>query len=146
MDVLDAFYHTVHDYPGGAESLAPRMGMSPSVLNNKADRKKDSNKPLLADSDKLMALTGDYRVLHALARLHGHVCIAVNTAVPTSDLAVLELVTQVWRTNGDVGRAVDDVLADGRVDRHELESVSEAIYRQVQSLNAMRGRLEGMAQ
>lgn len=146
MDALDAFYHTVHDYPGGAESLAPRMGMSPSVLNNKADRKKDSNKPMLNDADKVMAITGDYRILHALARQHSHVCLQVDSDAPASDLAVLELVTHVWRSNGDVGRAVDEVLADGRVERRELDGVSAAIYRQVQALNAMLKKLEGMAE
>ena len=37
MNVKDATHATVHDYPGGAESLAPRMGIkSPQVLRNKA--------------------------------------------------------------------------------------------------------------
>lgn len=32
MKVKDALYHAVHDYPGGAASLAPRMGVSASTL------------------------------------------------------------------------------------------------------------------
>ncbi len=36
MNIVDAAYHTVHDYPGGANALAPRMGIkSPAVLNSK---------------------------------------------------------------------------------------------------------------
>ena len=39
MNILDAAYHTVHDYKGGANALAPRMGIkSPAVLNSKAAR------------------------------------------------------------------------------------------------------------
>lgn len=37
MNTDDAVYHTVHDYPGGCESLGPRVGISPKVLQNKAN-------------------------------------------------------------------------------------------------------------
>ena len=146
MNILDAFYHTVHDYPGGSEALAPRMGMTGSVLRNKADPKKDCNKPLLVDADRAMALTGDTRILDALAEAHGGVFIKVDASAPASDLAVLELVTHVWRSNGDVGTAVDEALADGKVERHEIARVRQAIYRTQQALNAMLMRLEGMAE
>lgn len=146
MDILDAFYHTVHDYPGGAEALALRMGMTGSVLRNKADPKKDCNKPLLVDADRAMAMTGDTRILDALAEAHGGVFIKVDACAPASDLAVLELVTHVWRSNGDVGTAVDEALADGKVERHEIARVRQAIYRTQQALNAMLMRLEGMAE
>lgn len=33
--VLDAVYRTVRAYPGGAESLAPRLGTTANVLRNK---------------------------------------------------------------------------------------------------------------
>ena len=90
------------------------MGMTGSVLRNKADPKKDCNKPLLVDADRAMALAGDTRILDALAQAHGGVFIKVDASAPASDLAVLELVTHVWRSNGDVGSAVDDALADGK--------------------------------
>lgn len=146
MDLLDAFHATVHDYPGGCESLAPRMGMSPAVLRNKANPNVVSNHPLLVDADRAMALTGDYRVLHTLAVNHGHVCYRVDADVPASDLAVLELVTHVWSANGNVGAAVEATLADGRVERHEVAKVRGAIYRTQQALLAMLARLEDMAE
>lgn len=146
MNVQDAFYFMVRNYPGGAEALAPRMKMSPSVLRNKADTKKTCNIPSLDDADTGMALTGDYGVLHALAQNHGHVCLKVETDAPASDLAVLELVTQVWRSNGEVGRSVDDVLADHRVERRELPKIRDAIYREMQNLELLYKKIEGMAE
>jgi hypothetical protein len=146
MDLLDAFHATVHDYPGGCESLAPRMGMSAAVLRNKANRNVATNHPLLLDADRAMALTGDFRVLHTLAHDHSHVCYRVDVAVPASDLAVLELVTQVWAANGNVGAAVDATLADGRVEPHEIAAVRTAIYRTQQAMLAMLARLEDMAE
>lgn len=146
MDVLDAFAHTVRAYPGGAESLAPRLNMSAAVLRNKADRKKESNKPLLADADNLMAVTADYTILHSLAANHGGVFMQIDPEAPASDMALLELMAAIWRAGGDVGRAVEDTLADGRVEKRELVRVAEAIYRQIQTLKTLQKRLESMAE
>lgn len=152
MSIADAAYHTVHDYPGGCESLAPRMRtlegkpMSVAVLRNKLNPHNPANVLSLREADNIMALTGDYRILDALAEAHGHVCVKVSSDAPASDLAVLELVTHVWCANGDVGKEVDRTLADGRVEHSELKRVKTAIYRTQQALNAMLMRLEDMAE
>lgn len=146
MNTLDAFYHTVHDANGGLESLATRLNMSAQVLRNKANPNNAANKPLLDEADRVMGLTGDYRILHAMAMNHGHVCVKVDSEGSASDLAVLELVTHVWQSNGDVGSAVHETLADGKVEKHEIAKVRQAIYRTQKALNEMLIRLEGMAQ
>src|SRR5690606_19490891 len=115
MNVLDAFYHTVHDYPGGAESLAPRMGMTPAILNNKADPKKEHNKPLLVDADNIMGLTGDFRILQALNHKHGYLMVKAPDADATaSDMAVLEHVVGLGVANGKFMQTINAALADGR--------------------------------
>jgi len=63
----DAFYQTCKKYPGGFESLAPRMGMSGQVLRNKANHNATANHVHLCDIENIMTLTGDLSVLHALA-------------------------------------------------------------------------------
>jgi hypothetical protein len=146
MNVADAFHHTVMGSPGGAESLAPRMGMSAHVLRNKANIHTTTNIPSLSDIDKVMGLTGDYQILHALAANHGFVCFQHGDATPASDMAVLELIAKVWSTNGEVGAAVNQTLADGRVDQHELAHVRQAVYRTTAALMEMMARLEGMAE
>lgn len=152
MTPNDAFYATVHDYPGGCESLAPRLlvlqpdgahrPMSPAVLRNKANPNTATNHPTLSEVDRVMGLTGDYRILHALAGNHSHVCMAVDANTAPSDLAVLELVTHVWRAHGSVGAAVDAALADGRIERHEVEQIRTAIYNTIKALNQMLVRIE----
>jgi len=146
MNVFDAFYQTVHGTPGGCEALAPRMGLSAAILRNKANVNSLSNKPTLEDVDRAMGLTGDMSVLHALAANHSHVCVRVDADAVSSDLAVLELVTQVWTSNGDVGTEVNRTLADGRVDREEIERVRAAIYRTNQAMQQLAARLEEMAE
>ena len=144
MTPQDAFHATCHAYPGGCESLAPRMGMSSAVLRNKARPGCHTNHPTLADADHVMSLTGDYHVLHALAAAHGHVCVPVDADPAPSDLAVLELVTHVWRSHGNVGAAVDAAMADSRIEGGEVEQIRAAIYTNIQALQQMLARIEAL--
>lgn len=150
MNVIDAAYATVHDHPGGASALAPRFvtrsggAMSPAVLNSKVDPGKDSHHLTLAEADRLITFTQDFRVLHAMAMNHGHVCIRVSSDAPSSDLAILELVTAVWECNGDVGREVNAALADGRIEQTEIDRVKKAIYRVQLAMQQMVMRLDEM--
>lgn len=152
MNVIDAAYMTVREHPGGANALAPRFitragnGMHWAILNNKVDPNKDSHHLTLAEADKLMAFTDDYRILHALAANHGFVCVKAAADAAPSDLAILELVAAVWAKSGDVGKAVSDTLADGRVEAHEIERVKEAMYRVQQAMQQMVMRLEEIAE
>ncbi|HWK70010.1 MAG TPA: phage regulatory CII family protein [Burkholderiaceae bacterium] len=147
MNVLDAFYHTVHDYPGGSESLAPRMGMTPAILNNKADPKKEHNKPLLVDADNIIGLTGDFRVLQALAHKHGFLLVkAPSGAGDSSDMAVLEQVVGLGVANGQFMQTIHSALADGRVDESEMKRI-RAAERELQTVAAtVTQRMEGMAE
>jgi hypothetical protein len=146
MNIQDAFYGTVHGVQGGCEALAVRLGMSPAILRNKANPHALANKPMLDDADRIMGITGDFRILHALAQNHGHLCIQVDESVTASDMAVLELVTQVWSANGEVGAGVNATLADGRVELAEVENVRQAVYRAQKALLELVARLEGMAE
>lgn len=145
MTPLDAAHATVHDYPGGSESLAPRLGMSGSILRNKVNANINTNHLTLVDADKMMSVTGDHRILEALAQHHGYVLVPVEFDTPSSDMAILELVTHVWRHNGDVGRAVDDALSDGRITKRELDTIKESIHRVEQTMHTMLARLKELA-
>jgi hypothetical protein len=146
MNILDTLYKTAHDFAGGCEALAQRLGMSAQVLRNKVNPNSASNTASLEDADRIMAITGNHAVLHALARNHGYVCVRVENDCAASDMAVLELVMQVWAASGDVGAEVHATLADGIVEQHEIVRVEAAVYRVNQALNQMVARLRGMAQ
>ncbi|MEC9482548.1 MAG: phage regulatory CII family protein [Halomonas sp.] len=145
MNPQDAFYQTVHDHPGSAESLAPRMGMSAAVLRNKANPNNEYNKPTLGDVDKAMALTGDYRVLDALAANHGGIFVRMDKCEATTGVGLLGQITHVWSVEGDVGRCIEEMLDDGRIEPHELERVKEAVYHLQQSLAELVQSFEGAA-
>ena len=146
MNARDAFHATVHGAPGGCEALAVRLGMSAAILRNKANVHHETNKPMLDDVDRVMAITGDHRVLHALAKNHGYVCVKIDESATASDMAVLELVTQMMTTHGEVGAEIYRTLADGRVDQQELVRVRAAVYGAHKSLEEVLARLDGMAE
>ena len=146
MTPIDAAHATVHDYPGGSESLAPRIGMRSNILRNKVNHNNETNHLTLSEASKLMALTGDRRILDALAAEQDCVVVPATCNVVVSDMAVLELVAKVWMHNGDVGRAVNDALADGRITKLELEDIKQSIYRVEQAMHTMLSRITGMAE
>jgi hypothetical protein len=145
MNHLDAFHQTVHTAPGGCESLAPRMGMSAPILRNKANPNCTTNKPTLDEADRLMALTGDYSVLHALAQNHGFVCTRIDEQ-PASDMAVLESTTDIWARLGDLGGEVHKALADGRIEAHEVKSIEAATFAAFRPMMQLLARVNGMAE
>lgn len=145
MNHLDAFHQTVHSAPGGCESLAPRMGMSAAILRNKANPNSGTNKPTLDDADRLMGITGDYRVLEALAQNHGFTLTKVGDE-PASDMAVLERVTNIWQRLGELASEVHKTLEDGRVDSHEVDAVRRAAYKVFPSVLQLVDGLESMAE
>lgn len=146
MNASDSFHSTVHGYPGGHAALAVRLGMSAAILRNKANIHSTTNKPTLEDVDRIIGITGDASVLHALAENHGYVCTKVESEWNGSDMALLEMVTQVWTCNGDVGAEVNRALADGRVEQHEVVRIREAVYKTIQAMKQMVARLDLMVE
>lgn len=145
MNHLDAFYQTVHAAPGGCEAIAPRMGMSAAILRNKANPNSAANKPTLDEADRLMGITGDFQILHALAQNHGFVCTKLDEQ-PAGDMAVLETVTDIWQKLGGLGAEVHKALADGRIEQHEVKSIEAAVFTTVRPMMELLARLNGMAE
>ena len=145
MNHLDAFHATVHAAPGGCESLAPRMGISAAILRNKANPNSATNKPTLDDADRLMGITGDYSILHALAQNHGYVCTRIDEQ-PACDLAVLESVTDIWQHLGTFGAEVHKAMADGRIEPHEVKAIEAAAFTMFRPVMQLVARVNGMAE
>ena len=146
MNVEDAIHDLVHDYPGGSESLAPRMGMTAAVLRNKANPECTSHLTSVRDLRKAMALSGDLRPLHALCAEFSGVFVPVADGEPASDMAVLELIASVWARNGELGQAVHHALVDRELTQEELVAIRASAYRAQERVAVLVKRLEGMAQ
>lgn len=146
MNVDDAAYRVVHDYPGGSESLAPRVGMSAAILRGKVNPNDKGHHLTLREADRLTAITGDLRVLQALAAEHAQVLLPIGEGDDASDMAVLEAIAAMWSSNGDLGTAVHRALSDNVLTRRELDGISAAAHKLTNRVFSMLARLEGMVE
>jgi hypothetical protein len=146
MNIADAAYATVHDYPGGSESLGPRVGTSAAVLRNKVNPNNDTHHLTVAEADRIVGVTGDFRMLKAWANAHGFLLIkAPDAQRGESDMSVLEKVVELGVANGQFMQAINAALADGRIDQREIQAIREA-ERVLQTVAAdVTQRMEGMA-
>lgn len=128
MNLVDAAYATAHDYPGGTESLAPRLGMSGAILRGKVNPRDEKHHLTLEEAQRMQAITGDASILHAMADELGYVCIQAGRFDGVSDEALLDSFTAVVRELGDLSRVFHDSLADGRVTRKEFEKLQSEFY------------------
>lgn len=145
MNHLDAFHHTVHCAPGGPEALASRLGMSAQVLRNKANPNSTTNKPTLDEANRLMGITGDFSILHALAEQHGFVLTKLDEQ-PASDMDVLENVTNIWQRLGELATEVQKTLEDGRVEAHEVDACSTRVFKAIRPMLQLIETLDGMSE
>lgn len=126
MNVTDAAYATVHDYEGGAAALAPRLGMSAAILRAKVCPSTDRNKLMLDEADKLMGLTGDYRILQALNAEHGFAMQPLPEREHDARESLGELVLDSNIAAGKFAGAIRDALSDGLISEREMKAISAA--------------------
>lgn len=130
MNIIDAAYHTVHDYPGGATALAPRLGIkSPAVLNSKVNPNTDTHHITLVEAIKIMAITNDYRILQSMNAHLGKVAIDLPQIPECRDTALTDLMLSFGMQGGDVYTLFKTMMADGRITRGEAVDLSKVIHK-----------------
>src|SRR4051812_31871314 len=67
MNVAHAAYDTVHEHEGGAAAVAARIGVGRQVLVNKLNPQNTTHHLTLDEAVRLIKVTGDFRLMHALA-------------------------------------------------------------------------------
>lgn len=123
MNVQDAAYATVRAYRGGSESLAPRLGMSAAVLRGKVNPNNDRNILSLADADAIMGVTGDHRILHALAAEHGY---TLQPMAEDSAECLMSAVLASSAAKGEMATVISAALEDGVITPNELADIKRA--------------------
>lgn len=121
-EVLDAAFNLVHDHPGGAASLAPRVGKNPATLCHEVTGH-GTAKLGLETALKLSVLTGDTRILNVIA---AHCGCLVLPMVHQDDLDGDEVMARLGRTAKEFGDFVSEVATDardGRINTNELRRI-----------------------
>lgn len=146
MNIIDAAHSTIHDYPGGSESLGPRVDISAAVLRNKVNPNNTTHHLTLAEAVRIADLTADYRMLKAWANQSGFLLVKAPSTAAECDMSMLEKVAAFMVASGVFGKEIYDSLADGRVDGSEVERVQAAGQHVMTEVAEVVQRMKGMAQ
>jgi hypothetical protein len=129
MNIIDAANATVHDYLGGSESLGPRIGLSAADLRSKLDPGSSTQHLTIAEADRIMELTGDFRMLRALAHQHGFLLVeSPDPGASDSDMERLEQAVGLGVASGELRCGAIGALADSRINEKELRATHAAQY------------------
>lgn len=144
MNLIDAAHKTVHDYPGGSQSLGPRIDMSPAVLRNKVNPNNDTHHLSLTEANEIMSVTGDHRILHALSAEHGYVLQRADTQPDVGGLLQCVLVANA--AEGEFDRVLQEALSDDLITPNELKAINEAGIRQQATLMMLLTKLRALTE
>lgn len=125
MNILDAAYNLVHDYPGGAPSLGPRMGKNPNTLNHEVAGD-GTAKFGLVDAVKASCLARDYRILQAFAEECEHMCIPLPSNPDQATSSVLNALGQSSQQFAEMCAEVCSGMADGLLSDNEFDRIERA--------------------
>lgn len=141
MNVSDAAYITGHDYPGGTAALGPRIGVSGNVLSNKLNPNINTHHLTLSEAMRIMAITGDLRMLHAMASELG---VMIKPMPMVADESLLSALAHTANEFGQYLTAINDALKDGRITKLELRKVEKELGDLVAQSNKLMASLEAM--
>ena len=140
MHLRDVAYNVVQDYPGGAASLAPRIGKNATTLCHELNGTGVAKLGLL-DAEKITHLAGDMRILEAFATNCGQMLVPLPESVSVADDDCMLRLGDTAREFGDLCKEVAGDLADGRINDNELARIDRECGELIASLHALRESL-----
>lgn len=146
-----AIYSTVNGYVDpvtkqrGATALAPRVGMVPGTLSNKANPLQE-HQLTCAESIPVQLVANDFRILYALAQSLGHGTYKLPNAATVSDVELLNTYCELHARVGDMAQQIRSSLRDGRVQLAELPPLRAAFDALVRAGLGVVARIEALAQ
>lgn len=141
MNIQDAAHATVHDYPGGASSLGPRLGMVVAVLNSKVNPNTTTHHLTLAESVRVMEMSGDYRILAAMCEQMGFLPPVKRAEVVVSDAAILDQYAHMLAELGDFSREFYEALRDNKIQHREVVTMNAEMLELIQAALTLMQRI-----
>jgi hypothetical protein len=142
MNVLDAAQDIGKDYPGGIESLYPRLNMkSSALLRAKLNPNCDTNHLTLKESVDIQQKSGLHYILFAMATELGYAA-----PIPLPDIHsknVPQGISKMCAEFGDYLRTVDEVFDDGKVTPNEAKSLQKELTQMIAAAVRLQSILTG---
>lgn len=141
MHLRDVAFNVVHEYPGGAPSLAPRMGRNPTTLAHELNGTGVAKLGLL-DAEKITHITGDLRILEAFARNAGQMLLPLPEALmPEDEEDCMMRLAEAAKAFGVLCKEVATDLADTKITDNELKRIDRDCSILIADLRGLRKAL-----
>lgn len=140
--VLDAAYRLVRAYPGGAASLAPRIGKSPSTLSHEVRPPEGSTAKLgLQTAVDATVLSGDLSILNAFAAEVGAIVMPLPNHLD-ADADVAQQTAKLAKEFAELMTEVSTSTADRRISDNEVRRLQSVWGELVQAGQQLLGTLQ----
>ncbi|HEL5052592.1 hypothetical protein A7X93_00470 [Stenotrophomonas maltophilia] len=149
MNITDAAHKTVKDSPGGAEALATRLittndkgeekPMSGAVLRNKVNPNNTTHKLGWEEASEIMGLTGDHRMLFALAAEHGYGVHRLE--LPDEVGCLTSTILETAAVKGQFAELLHECLKDKLITENEFSGLQTAAAAVQSALIVLMSRL-----
>lgn len=145
IDPIDlAQYDTVHGFKGGSVKLAPLINMNAGTLSNKVSPAMEGHHLTVRESIAIQHTTHNYSILQAQAQALGFSCIQLGDFSRVSDVELLSLYSAWHADVGATEQAIHDALADGKIERAEVQRIKNEIHSDIQKGFEFIARLEAL--
>jgi len=126
-----AAYELIHGFrhkkKEGAPAWEPFFAKTSGTLSNESNPDYQWAKLGLDDAIRMEQVAGSASILHAHARMLGHICIPVpNPEMPAGDVALLSKFAEWQAAMGKTCEHIRDALEDGRITRKEYQAITSA--------------------
>lgn len=140
MNLLDAAYNVVHDYPGGADSLAPRVDKNSTTLSHEVSGTGTAKFALLT-AEKITQRTGDLRILQTFAANCGQMLVPLPNAgeLPKDDCMMR--LAEAAKEFGELCREVASDLASGGITDNMMGRIDKECGLLIADVHALRESL-----
>lgn len=126
--------------------MAPRLGMVIAVLNSKVNPNTATHHLTLDEAARIMAVTGDHRMLRSLCEELGYLPPVPRVAGLVSDVALLENYTRLIAELGEFSLAFHLALTDGRLTTREVDRLEEEMLDFFQAGEELVNRARALAE
>ncbi len=145
MNLRDVAFLVVHDYPGGAGSLAPRMN-TPLSTKSATTLQHEVNgtgtaKLGLETAELITHFAKDLRILAAWALKEGQMLVPLPESLLASGDDCLVRMGDTAREFGELCTEVSKDLGDGKISDNELARIDRECGELMASLHALRESL-----
>jgi len=122
-----AIQETARNFQGGAKAIGEAVGSNPRTFTNKCNPK-EQHVLTVEETLALMQISGDFRVLDAIAEEAGYVCVRIETNEPVSDSHVLISWAGWYAQLGELSSVVAKALEDGKITPVEYQAVRASMF------------------